>query len=277
MFFYSVYFTMSSFIGCKKTGMLTKILEQIQSKIVIIGLIAGICFQSMADELSIPRQCHNFLYSDKNKREFSCCSTIFYEEDKGLLGQDSSLKYINLKFYARILSTDITVEDLLKLYFSFDKWDEYALYNENSNIVFNYSIGVPPKFSSQRKTLTHRAHYTIYSTPILGQMIPYEIKEHSTYIKRIPPASGAVASYDFSLTKNSTSMGLLDKKGYVHVAKDNKKGLLLFSKFFMSPGAITGILPRVVINSMNFAFENLLKGMIGVDYGCKKFIEEYIP
>ena len=255
--------------------MLTKKREQIQNiRLAIIGLMIGFCYKAASHELSIPPQCQAFLYSDKNDKEFTCCSTIFYEENKRVLGQDVSLKYINLKFYARISSPDITVDDLLNIYFSFNRWDEYALYNENPNIVFDYSLGIPAKFSRKFKTLVHKSRYTIYSTPILGQIIPYEIEENSTYTKRKSPALGAVASYDFALTKNSTTEGLLDKKGYVHVADDNKGNLLLFSKFYMSPSPITGILPGVVIKSMNSAFENLLKGMIGVNYGCKNFIEE---
>ena len=239
-----------------------------------IGLITGFCFQIIGGELSIPYQCHDFLYSNKNDRAFNCCSTISYEENKAVQEQKGSLKYINLKFYARIFSRDITVEDLLNIYFSFDQWDEYALYNENSNIVFEYSIGIPAKFSKKLKTLVHKARYTIYSAPILGQIIPYEIEENSTYIKRTSPTPGAVASYDFTLTKNSTPEGFLDKRGYVHIADDKEGNLLLFSKFYMSPSGIAGILPGVVIKSMNSAFESLLKGMMEVDYGCKNFVGE---
>ena len=219
-------------------------------------------------------QCYEYLYPNTSDRNFECCSTITYEENQSIQEQEVSFKYINLKFYARIFAQEITANDLLKIYFSFEKWDDYALYNEDSNIVFDYSTGPPKGFSKELDLLVHKARYTIFSTPILGQAIPYTIEENSHYVKRIPPAKGALASYDFTLAENSTAEGLLDKRGYVHVAEDGGGSLLLFSNFYIGPRPIAWILPGVAITSMNSAFEDLLKGMLRVDYGCRNFIKE---
>ncbi|MCY4523338.1 MAG: hypothetical protein OXB84_01230 [Halobacteriovoraceae bacterium] len=246
-------------------------------KSIIILSALMISFSVTSGELSIPQKCDEYLYSETDDRRFNCCCTITYEKNNENPSEGPSVKYINLEFYASILAEDITAEDLLEIYFSFDRWREYAQYDENSHIIYNYSNGTPARFSPNLDTLIHDAHYTIYSSPILlVQSFPYNIVESTIYRKRATPATDAIASYDFSLREGSNPIGIIDKWGSVHVAESKKDTLLLVSKFNIKPRPIAELLPGVIIQSMNYAFEDLLKGMLKVEYGCENFIKENI-
>ena len=230
----------------------------------ILALITAIfTFCVLADELSIPGQCG--LYADDS--DFSCCIVTYRVK-----------RNIYFELYARHISMveDLSdVEDFLGIYYSFDKWPLYA--ESSENISYDKPAGGnTTDFSLDMDTLHHKVSYTI--TAHMGRLsVPITIKESSIYKKRKHPAPGAIASYDFFLNPESTSKGLKDKKGQIHVTKDkDRENLLLYLKFLIDPGVVANITPRLVIRSIENSFEDLLKGMMNVDYGCKRFSKEDI-
>ena len=204
----------------------------------------------------MPSQCN--LNADSS--DFSCCIITYRKKPK-----------IHFEFYARRTSftnDPSEIEDFLGVYFAFDNWPYYS--ESSENISYTKSIGNPSEFSIALDTVTHESNYTIAAH--IGLSIPIRIRESSIYKKRQTPAIGAMTSYDFSLVKDYPTKGLRNKEGTIHVARDtNKENILLYLKFQIDPGPVANIKPRMVVQSIENAFEDLLKGMMNVEYGCERF------
>ena len=207
-------------------------------------------FPIFGSELTLPSRCD--LYADSG--DFSCCIVTYQERPN-----------IYFEFYARRLSMfddPSEVEDFLGVYFAFDNWPYYA--DTSENISYTRSVGESASYSIDLDTLVHEVHYTIAAH--IGLSIPIRIREKSIYTKRSRPTLGAIASYDFILDKNYPAKGLKDKRGTIHIAKDkDAENILLYLKFQIDPGPVANIKPKIVVQSIENAFEDLLKGMMNIE------------
>ncbi|MCY4523337.1 MAG: hypothetical protein OXB84_01225 [Halobacteriovoraceae bacterium] len=244
---------------------------------LVSAIVLFFSLSATGNELEIPAQCD--LYKDDSN--FSCC-IMTYQKKKAAIkaGKIELLKYtdsIQFEFYARrsSMTEDISeVEEFLGVYFDFASWPFYA--ESSERIYYQESIGVPEQFDLDLNSMEHRLKYTIISYA-MNASVPIQIQESSRYEKRATPAPGALVSYDFALSPSSDYpiSGLRDKQGVVHLTRDEtRENLMLFLKFEIDPGVIANIRPKIVIESIENAFEDLLKGMMNIDYGCERHTKE---